>query len=240
MGHYYLSYSGVASVTVSNISAETTFTASYSNVSDTCIVSVPSYLFFDDVSTDNSSLYDTTSLTGSSFTYDSTNQAYLLNVTSNQSITSLFVKDFNSVPDNCKVSVDLQIPSNTGTTNVQGGLLVMNNNKTNGILCMEEYTSSRSKRSLGTITAPTGTHGNKVVSDQNFTVTNYRGVWLTLVLTVNSGSVSAKWYDNNQSLIVEDTMSASVLSNNTNCVGILMSYNSNSKLMFKNLKVEAL
>ena len=37
----------MASVTVSNITAETTFTASYSNVSDTCIVSVPSYLFYD-------------------------------------------------------------------------------------------------------------------------------------------------------------------------------------------------
>lgn len=230
----------MATVTVTGLTDTTSFTCSYSNVTDTATVTVQQgYLFYDDATTDNSSLYDTTSLTGSSFSYDSTNQAYLLNVTSNQSITSLFVKDFNSVPDNCKVSVDLQIPSNTGTTNVQGGLLVMNNSKNNGILCMEEYTSSRSKRSLGTTTAPTGTHGNKVVSDQNFTVTNYRGVWLTLVLTVNSGSVSAKWYDN-QSLIVEDTMSASVLSNNSNRIGILMSYNSNSKLLFKNLKVEAL
>lgn len=231
---------GVATATVT-FSASGTLTASYSNVSDTATVTVQQgYLFYDDATTDNSNLYDTTSLTGSSFTYDSTNQAYLLNVTSNNSITSLFIKDFNSVPNNCKVTVDLQIPSNTGTTNVQGGLLVMNNNKTNGILCMEEYTSSRSKRSLGTTTAPTGTHGNKVVSDQNFPVTNYRGVWLTLVLTVNSGSVSAKWYDNNQSLIVEDTMSATVLADNTNRVGILMSYNSNSKLLFKNLKVETL
>lgn len=231
--------SGVVSVTVSNISAETTFTASYSNVSDTCIVSVPSYLFFDDASTDNSSLYDTTSLTGSSFSYDSTNKAYLLNVSRNNSISSLFVKDFTSVPDNCKVTVDLQIPSNTATTNVQGGLLLMNNAKNNGILCMEEYTGSRSKRSLGTTTSPSG-HGNKVVSDQNFSVSDYRGIWLTLELIVNSGSVSAKWYDNTHSLIVEDTMSASVLSNNSNRIGILMSYNTNSKLLFKNLKVEAL
>lgn len=39
---------GVATVTVS-VSAETTFTASYSNVSATCTVVVQSYLFYDDV-----------------------------------------------------------------------------------------------------------------------------------------------------------------------------------------------
>jgi hypothetical protein len=39
---------GVATVTVSNISGDTSFTASYSNVSDTCTVTVgPSYLFYD-------------------------------------------------------------------------------------------------------------------------------------------------------------------------------------------------
>lgn len=39
--------SGVGSVTVSGISAETTFTATYSNVSDTCTVTAISYLFYD-------------------------------------------------------------------------------------------------------------------------------------------------------------------------------------------------
>lgn len=38
---------GIASVTVSNVSTATTFTASYSNVSDTCTVTVTSYLFYD-------------------------------------------------------------------------------------------------------------------------------------------------------------------------------------------------
>lgn len=42
---------GIASVTVSNVSTATTFTASYSNVSDTCTVTVgPSYLLYDDCS----------------------------------------------------------------------------------------------------------------------------------------------------------------------------------------------
>lgn len=38
---------GIASVTVSNVSTATTFTATYSNVSDTCTVTVQTYLFYD-------------------------------------------------------------------------------------------------------------------------------------------------------------------------------------------------
>lgn len=38
---------GIANVTVSNVSTATTFTASYSNVSDTCTVSLATYLFYD-------------------------------------------------------------------------------------------------------------------------------------------------------------------------------------------------
>ena len=39
---------GVASVTVSNVSTATTFTATYSNVSDTCTVTVQTIYFYDD------------------------------------------------------------------------------------------------------------------------------------------------------------------------------------------------
>lgn len=46
---------GVATVTVSNISAETTFTCSYQGVSDTCTVTATVYLINDDASADNSS-----------------------------------------------------------------------------------------------------------------------------------------------------------------------------------------
>ena len=50
--------SGVGSVTVTDISAETTFTATYQGVSDTCTVTVgPSYLFYDSCASDNTSQY---------------------------------------------------------------------------------------------------------------------------------------------------------------------------------------
>lgn len=46
---------GIASVTVSNISSETTFTATYQNVTAVCTVSVLNYLINDDATSDNSS-----------------------------------------------------------------------------------------------------------------------------------------------------------------------------------------
>jgi len=74
---------GIASVTVSNISTATTFTASYSNVSDTCTVTVQTYLIYDDASVDNSSTlfgsYISLRSSGTnSVSYDSSTPCYVL------------------------------------------------------------------------------------------------------------------------------------------------------------------
>ena len=81
--------SGVASVTVNNISSETSFICVYSNVSDTCTVTVPSYLFYDDCSSSSRlseygsavQLFNTTGAV--SLSYNSTENAYSLTKTSN-------------------------------------------------------------------------------------------------------------------------------------------------------------
>ena len=44
---------GIAEVIVSNISSDTTFTATYSNVSDSCTVTVSTILFYDDCTSDS-------------------------------------------------------------------------------------------------------------------------------------------------------------------------------------------
>ena len=72
---------GVATVTVTGVTADTTFTASYSNVTATCTVNVPSHLFYDDCTSDNTSQYTTLlqvnkTTTNATLTYDSTEQAY--------------------------------------------------------------------------------------------------------------------------------------------------------------------
>ena len=72
---------GVAEVTVTGVSAETTFTATYSNATATCTVTVPSYLFYDECNSSTGlTNYGTPILLegGSSATmeYNSTNNAY--------------------------------------------------------------------------------------------------------------------------------------------------------------------
>ena len=75
---------GIAQVTVS-VSAETTFTCSYSNVTDTCTVTVPTYLFYDggvtgNVNTDytktNSGVNATVSTTGTNISCSYYGDAY--------------------------------------------------------------------------------------------------------------------------------------------------------------------
>ena len=80
---------GIASVTVSNVSTATTFTASYSNVSATCTVTVQTYLFYDACDTDNTNLYDTTTnYSNSTLTFDSSNSCYTMQRTSGTGMSS--------------------------------------------------------------------------------------------------------------------------------------------------------
>lgn len=63
--------SGIASVTVSNVSSETTFTASYSNVSATCTVTVQSVtVYYESALTSDDGKWQKSSSSGMNITYD--------------------------------------------------------------------------------------------------------------------------------------------------------------------------
>lgn len=102
---------GIATVTVSNVSVLTTFTASYSNVSAQCTVTVPSYLFYDDCSSDNTSQYTTllqvnNTSTNATLTYDSTEQAYTFIGTSGDYFVARVIPNIRGEDDlkiRCKV-----------------------------------------------------------------------------------------------------------------------------------------
>ena len=89
--------SGIASITLRNISSTTTFTASFSGVSATCTVSTITYFFNDDASSDNTSNYgNSTALRNNgtnTFTWDSNGYYVLTNTKANsesmRSITPL-------------------------------------------------------------------------------------------------------------------------------------------------------
>ena len=104
---------GVASVTVSNISSLTTFTASYSNVSAQCTVDIQSYLFYDDCSSSSrlSEYGSSISLTGgrvSTLTYDSTENAYYFNRRTNGDAFTGFKLPI-SATDNIRISLKAKL-----------------------------------------------------------------------------------------------------------------------------------
>ncbi len=205
-----------------------------------CTVTVgPSYLFYDACDTDNTNLYDTTTnWTKSSFLFDSTNSCYAMSRTSSPSgMCTLWIKDL-TVTDQVKITVDMKIGT-SGSQNTQAGPLVMNSAKNKGFITMiEAWSSITGAYSLGTINAPTGSHGTKLINDQSLGV-NAKNYWLTYELIIDGSSVELNIY-NGSTLIKTGTITSSQLDSTGNIVGFLMSYDVGAKSLVKNIKVEAL
>lgn len=95
--------SGIASVTVSNISSQTTFTATYQNVTAVCTVSVLNYLINDDATVDNSSSLFGSSIplrnTGSNTVTWNSDGYYLINNTYSQRESMRVLSQLTGVTD---------------------------------------------------------------------------------------------------------------------------------------------
>lgn len=124
--------SGVATVTVT-VNSDTTFTASYSNVSANCTVTVPTYLFYDDCSSSSgldqygaSKNFYGGSQSTATLSYDSTENAYLYEGTgrycSIKPITALLNKD------NYKITITIKHKSTNALC--QPALYFFNNTET--------------------------------------------------------------------------------------------------------------
>ena len=107
---------GIATVTVSNVSSETVFTCSYSNVSDTCTVTVQQYLFYDacDSASGLSNYGSSVLVRGSNATctlsYDSTNNCYALSGSGNYH-SAIPIPLLNDI-DNYSIEADFKCSSN--------------------------------------------------------------------------------------------------------------------------------
>ena len=226
---------GIASVTVSNVSTATTFTASYSNVSDTCTVTVQNYLFYDACDTDNTNLYDTTTnYSNSRLTFDSINSCYTMQRTSGTGMASLWIKNL-TVTDQIKITADMKLAT-TSTVISQGGPIIMNSAKNKGFLTMiEGYRVGDGEYSLGTTNSP-NSHGTKIIADQKLGL-DARNYWFTYELIIDGSSVELNIY-NGSTLIKTGTITSSQLDSTGNIVGLLMSYGSGAKISVKNIKVE--
>lgn len=177
--------SGVGSVTVSNVSSETTFTASYGSVSDTCTVTVQSYLFYDDcTSSTGLSNYSLLTLRGSTsptLTFDSTNSCYVLANTVRSSEGHSLMAIDSLAGENSYVMQFKTKPYNT-TDNGGSGYAYKGNNGMYSIYYMYKTGGSDS----GNITINQGSSD----SMQSNIGSNHRDEWLTHVVTVSNGKVT--------------------------------------------------
>lgn len=237
--------SGIASVTVTNISAETTFTASYSGATATCTVTVQSYLFYDDCSS-SSGLSNYGSLvslessgTNAGLTYDSTENAYAL--TSLSSGLKVFpITDLNG-KDDFKLSFQFRTPS---TTNDYGlGISAILPSSHTGVGMFINKGSGGREVTMHTDVNNSETGWTSVLTISGYDTTKY----YKLELTVTNGTATFKLYKYDDTLLKTETKTLSDVSSGFNTVanrgyGLTVGWKNNSsvKMYIKNIVAESL
>ena len=176
---------------------------------------------------DNTSKYDTTSSSNQTFSYDSTEQAYKLQRTSD-GFGSVIANNV-SVDTSVEVSVDIKM---TQSYNNQPRISLYNGN--NGVGGRLAKWNSGNTIALGTITK-TG-DGNTIGTAKN--VSTSWGTYYTIKMTFDGSTVTEELY-NGSTLVDSVTGSQSTLGS-SNGVGLQCCYTNGSIFYFKNLKVKPL
>lgn len=225
---------GVATATV-NFTSSGTLTATYSNVSDTATVTVTSYLFYDDCTTDHTSQYSTITLRGSTsptLTFNSANSCYVLaNNGSANGGQSMMAIDSLAGENNYTMQFKTK-PYNT-TDNGGTGYAYKGSNGMYSIYYMYKTGSSDS----GNITINQGSSDSK----QTNIGSNHRDEWLTHILTVTNGKVTYVLKDSTDTALYTGsafTPSKGIQSDTK--PGITILWWNVSKVFVKDIIVEAL
>ena len=197
-----------------SVSTETTFTATYNNVTDTATVTVQNYILYDDASINNrDTLFGATSIglrnSGTSTaTWNSASPSYYqIQVTKSGSESFIEYLPLRGITDSFKLTMKYKLPATTGTSyvglyyylddNNWGGVKGLNNaqwvsTKTSGTFTEQEY---RTGQSLNT-----NYFTNEIVYDKNantLTISTYdssdtliQSKTLNIPITLTS---SVKW-----------------------------------------------
>lgn len=170
---------GLAEITVSNITGTVSFTASYSNVTDTCTVSGVTYLFYDECSssaglTNYGQIVPISSSTTTSYLeYNSTQNAYYVHANGDWGVIPITILNGE---DDYKISAEFKTAGSSNT--YQGGFMFRAQNSTNNIT-FRMYGSScnsvindSSQQNIGSVTANAKWYKFEVTKQgQSFSVT---------------------------------------------------------------------
>ena len=219
--------SGVATFNLTGISSDCTLTCSYDNVSDTATVTVgPSYLFYDDCSTDRRSEYSFISggswKTTGSVSYDSTNHCYNITTASSEGMNGLKVNDLTV--GNCKITAKLQY--NSTNANRQFGIGLLKNTST---FIYARYESNAAGINIVENNATVKTSGTQSLSTNT---------WYTFELIRNGTTLTMSVYNDSGTLLKSIETSSSILSGTD--IPYFYFYGGSKNFKIQEAKVEAL
>ena len=222
--------SGVGTVTVSNVASETTFTATFGSVSDTCTVTVMTYFINDDASADNSSTLFGNSIglrnSGSNTAAYNSNGYYTVKTSTYNSRESMRVlAPLTGVTDAFVLEYDSYSEQSDGTS----GLVVYNSSTAWEKLSDEVNTQKKYWYGYNDGTFhETAFYGS---------ATTYQR-WVHYKFTIDGASFSIKVTDpaNDDATIVERTETLHFTRNSTTQYGLNSEWNSNRTTSYKNIQ----
>ena len=219
------------------MSSETTFTATFGSVSDTCTVTVgPSYLFYDDCTSDRSNEYSNQSIQASSktnylpLTYNSAGY-YTIQATRNEGAHYAKWIDDVTGEDNLKFTCEVSTNTLSGTNRF--GIVVGDGN----------YKSERWQFSNNVLECQTMSNGSESMQRSSTlslsTDTWYRVEW---VISDTSYTFTVKNMSDTVLYTYTGTFSSSIItSSTTKRYGLYyLNYSSTAIKKYRNIKVESL
>lgn len=218
--------SGVATFSLTGLSSSATYTCSYGNVTDTCTVTVVSYLFYDDCSSSSrlSEYGNSISLIGnrtSTLTYDSTEDAYLFERSTSADNFTGFALPLTQT-DNIKISLKVKLRNTSAYC--QMGLWKQSSSSTYEMIRL---------RGDKIIDAFKNNSNSSIVSYSN--IANFTTAYYTLEVNYTGSTRIMNIYDSNGDLVNSSTFTSQSYTNPT----IYLAQNNNSNGAYiKEIKVE--
>ena len=221
---------GVAEFSLTGLSTSATYTCSYSNVSDTCTVTVQTYLFYDDCSTDNTSQYanfyeiwGATSTVNTSLSFD-TDHYVLTNSNASFSAVCLPV---SAGLDNLKLTAKIRLLTNSSNkgggvgvaTKREKGLAIFQPNGTTKHFILNNYAGQIASN----------------VSVSNLSTNDYN----TFELIKSGQSLTFSIYDANGTQRFTKQITVSTNTDYSNCIPCINVAKSDS-VYIKEIKLESL
>lgn len=229
---------GVATFNLTGLSSSGTYTCSYSNVSDSCTITVVSYLFYDDCTTDMSSQYGTVhqlkSNASVTLTYDSTNTRYTIGTNGVDGFCDIPIPVLDNLNN---YFVEAEFYTTDTSTGGQCGLVVYPTADTtkNGVMFRDIASINRCGVLKFVSGNENGEAGNSVQS--NLPVANN---WIKVRLEVNGTHITGKWLKTDGTLIYSYTYTVPYTSGAMR-VGLAFLPKSTSKPYYmRNIKAESI